>query len=380
MSVSPETSTRRRKDIMVSSLNSKARRGVLAGTMAAIALVAAACGSSDGGSTTSSGPSAKIDLGEGKTISVQGPPHIAYFMAGSTVPYLQARQKGIEDAVKKIDGASVASFDPQYDPKKQISQIQNAIASKKYNAFIVDATDGDSLCKILTEDAPAANIAVVNVAGPICGQAAKPDPKDHWAAGTVAIIDNQSVDNFIEYLQYIIKENPGPQKVVVLGAPALHPRTGITKAALKAVTAEHPDFKVVGTAETDFSVLQGQQKAQALLAANKDATIIFSVFSDLSQGAVTAVKQAGLTGKVKIYDIGGSGPLIKLVKDGTVQATTAGFPVSAGAAAVGAIEKAFAGEEGPRVILNDGGPDPKNSPTGLVIVDKASAQTFKAEG
>lgn len=363
---------------MAISLEKSVRRvGLLVSAAAAVSLALAGCASPAAPAAT--GARISIDVGGGKTIDVQGPPQIAYFTSGTTVPYLQARQKGVEAAAAAIPGASVASFDPRNDPQTQISQIRSAITSKKYNAFIVDATSGDLLCNILTKDAPAANIAVVSVAGPICGLNLQPSSKDHWAPGTVAIIDNQSIDYFADYLGYVVKQNPGPQNVIVLQGPPLHPRTALINAALDRVKTQYPDFNVVAQGETDFSALKGQQQAQSLLAAHPETTLIFTAFSDITQGAVTAVQQAGKSGQVKLYDVGGSRPILELIKSGAVASTTAGYPVSAGKAAVAALKAAVAGEPGPRVILNDGGPVPDGSTTGLVVLDKTNVGDFVAE-
>jgi ribose transport system substrate-binding protein len=257
--------------------------------------------------------------------------------------------------------------------------MQNALASKKYNAWIVDAVDGSLICNIATKDAPAANIAVVNVAGPLCGLGDKPSAQDHWAPGTVAIVDNLSVDFLTDWYEYMVKENPGPQKVVVLMGPESHPTYRQHKEALDKIQAEHPDFKVEAIAATDFSRLEGQKQTQSLLLAHPDATILMSIYSDITEGALSAIKSAGKTGSIKVYDRGGSRPIIEAIKAGNVIATTANYPVGA-ANAVEALRKAFAGEQGPRVILNDGGPIPPGSTaTGLVIIDSSNVADFEIE-
>jgi ribose transport system substrate-binding protein len=321
-----------------------------------------------------------IDVGDGQQVTVQGPPQIAFFTFGSNNNYMDVINPTINDAVAKIPGATVTMFDPQFNSKTQLQQMENALASKKYNAWIVDAVDGDLVCNIVTKQAPAANIAVVQVAAPVCGLGKKPSAQDHWAPGTVAIVDNLSTDFLVDWYNYMAKENPGPQKVIVITGPETHPTYFQHTEALKQVQAEHPEFQVVAVAATDFSRLKAAQEAQSLLTANPDATLIMGIWSDGTQGILTAVDAAGMTGKIKVYDRGGSGAIIDAIKKGTVVATTGNYPVGAGTAAVNALNLAFQGKPGPHVILNDGGAIPADATkNGLVVIDKSNVNDFTVE-
>ncbi|BEP13873.1 sugar ABC transporter substrate-binding protein [Acidothermaceae bacterium B102] len=334
----------------------------------------------------------KLDIGSGpaggppgtgtpQTITVTGPPHIAYFPAGNENNYLTIRGAALNAAVAKIPGATVTTFNADWDATKQLNMIQSAITSKKFNAFVVDTDDGPGECKILTTTAPAANIAVVDLSGPICGLSSKPNGRDQVANGTIGAVGNNSILAVHDYLKYMIKNNPGPQKVIVVTGPPLHPLTPEIDAALALIKSEDPQFQIVANVSTDFSTLQGQQKTAPLLVAHPDATIIFSAYADITVGALTAIKAAGKSGKIKVYDQFGSKAIVADIKSGTVAATTGGYPAGSAQAGIEMIRLAFQGKQGPRIQLGDGGPVPADASTwnGVNIIDKTNVDQYNPQ-
>ena len=322
-----------------------------------------------------------VPIGAGKTISVEGPPHIAYFPGGSGDVYLAKRAEHIVEAVKDIPGATLATFDSNWNPQRQLNMLENAIASGKYNAFIVDTSDGDGQCKTLTQDAPGANIAVVNVSTAICGLYMKPDGRDAVADGTIGAVGNNSINAIHNYLNYMADHNSGKQKVLVVTGPLLHPLAPQIDAAVEMIKKERPEFEIVANVKTDFSMIDGYNKIQPLLVAHPDTTVIFCANSDLTMGALKAVKEAGLEGKVAIYSQYGNKIIVDAIEDGTVKATTGGYPVGSVDAALHMIRSAFEGKPFDRVRMGDGGPEPQDVEkwTGVTIIDKTNIAEYKPE-
>ena len=320
-------------------------------------------------------------VGGGKTIALQGPPHIAYFPAGGQNNYLAVRAEQVAIDVKAIPGATATTFDANWDPKKQRDMIQNAIASGKYNAFIVDTDDGDLECNQLTKDAPAANIAVVNVSTAICGFYMNADGRDAVADGTIGAVGNNNINAIRAYLSYMIQHNPGPQKVIVLTGPALHPLTPEVNAAVTTIKKKYPEFDIIANVATNFSTIDGFNKVQPLLVAHSDTTVIYSVYTDITIGVLKAVKQAGLEGKIKIYDGGGGQASVDAIKSGEIVSTTGGYPRGSVDATFSIIRNAFEGKSYERAVLGDGGPVPADAEhwTGLTIIDKGNLDTYHTE-
>lgn len=122
---------------------------------ALMATGAAACGSDDEGGSTSSGGS-----GGGKKVE-----NIAFFGFASANSFAQATYAGIKEQAAK-SGVKVKFFDPNFDAATQVSQIQNAITTGKYQAFIVQANDGNAVVPPIRE-AINEGIAVVGEFTPV---------------------------------------------------------------------------------------------------------------------------------------------------------------------------------------------------------------------
>ena len=63
---------------------------------------------------------------------------VAYLSASSANTWLGASVKEME-AVAAVNGVNITEFDAQFDPAKQTSQLQDAIASGKYDGIDVCA-------------------------------------------------------------------------------------------------------------------------------------------------------------------------------------------------------------------------------------------------
>jgi ribose transport system substrate-binding protein len=323
----------------------------------------------------------QVPIGGGKFITVQGPPRIAYFPAGGGNNYLIATTDEMDKLVAKIPGATMATFDPNWDALTQLNMMQNAIASGKYNAFIVDTLDPVAQCKTVTQDAPAANIAVVTVSAPMCGRHLLPDGHDAVAEGLTGGIGNANINAIHDLLKYVVGKRPGPQKVIVVTGPPLHALAPQIDAAVEMTTKEFPEFEIIATLRTNFSTIQAFNKLQPVLVAHPETTVVFSANSDISQGVVKALKLADMLDKVKVFEMFGDGTSLAMLKAGELQVSTGVFPRSSRRAVFNILNKAFHGEPFERVVLGDGGPAPADSAhwSGAPIIDKSNIDTFKPE-
>jgi ribose transport system substrate-binding protein len=292
----------------------------------------------------------KIDLGNGKSVTGGCEPlRIAFLMGCTNNVYCQAVIKGATETAAKI-GATMEVFDANWNPTTQFNQAQNVISSGKFNAIYAQMIDGAQACSILTEDAPAKNLLVTIANQPLCNRALK-EGDEYWSPGTLAFIGgSQGHEAFRDWLFEIAKDNPGPQKVAILTGPEGNANSINTDAAVKDVEAKYPNFRVVATVRTDYTVLGGNQKTLPLLQANPDLTILVANYSDITRGAVQAVAQAGMAGKLKIYDSGGNKWAFDAVRNGSITSTRTLTPYTESAKAVESLTAAWKGEAPPRYI------------------------------
>lgn len=350
---------------------------------AAALLTISACGS-DGntvGAGKASGEAVSIDVGLAKPIVVKTKkPRIAWFGAVANL-YVQAQQKGMKDRAKKL-GLEFTTFDSKFDPLVQMQQVQNAIQSKKFDAFVVDPFDGNAMCPVLTRDAVKAGIVVVTAAVTMCDNVKVDEGDDAWSRGTLAQIGYQGGVSAVRQFNREVNKRVKPGKrhvAVALLGPELNPSTIASVEAIKQSkkAGEIPNLDIRHTVYTDFSTAQGLAKIQTLLQAHPEIDTIMSDYSDITIGAIAAVKKAGLKGKVKIYDQGASSQSVDAVKDGTIEFTTAFHPYRIGVESVQIIFDAFNGKTGlPRF---SGGFLPGEGPGNHLIVDKSNVDNFKVE-
>lgn len=364
------------------SLISRGRRMTLvAATLAAFALTATACGAGGSSTPTDAGATVQIDVGTGTPVSASSPLRVAVALPGTNNSYLQAQIDQVKSDIAKIPGAEVTIFDGKFDPTTQFNALQTIVQSGKYNAILLPSLDSNLNCKVATEQAPQKNIIVVAMTTALCGRTVN-EGEELWAPGTLSYVGGlDTVDYWTDYLEYVVAQNPGPQKVIVVKGPD---NIGITinlDAAIKKVTAEHPEFQVVAQANTDYSIPQGNQKTADMLQANSDATILFSAYVTLTQGAVQAVQAAGRTGQMKIYDKGGSTYSIEQLKAGTIEASAPEYPRTTISSALQQVVDALDGKAPVRFLKNSGAPLPDNAEpgTGFFVITKETASSFTPE-
>ena len=292
----------------------------------------------------------KVDLGAGQSLDVGCDPlSIAFLSPGSNNEYLQAAIRGVKEAAAAA-GAQVEVFDAGWDPATQANQAQNVITSGKFNAIIAESVDGNQACKVFSEEAPKANVLVVTKNAPICGRQTE-SGENYWAPGTLAYVGGtQGATETQQWLEGIVKENAGPQKVAIFTGGDLNSNTINMNVAEKAVTAAQPDFKVIADVRTDYTVADSNEKAQALLQANPDLTVIIANYSDVTRGVVQAVRQAGLGDKIKVYDLGGNKWAFKALEAGDLASLRTLTPYTEGKKAVETLAAAWSGKPVPRHV------------------------------
>ncbi len=288
-----------------------------------------------------------VDLGNASPVKTGcGDLRIAFLSMGTNNTYLQAGIKGANDAAAEI-GARIDVFDGGWTPVTQYNQVQNILSSGKYNAILGEIVDGKQACKILSEEAPKKNILVAISNNPLCGKdTAEGDAL--WTPGTITFVGgSQQRPAFREWIMWIAKQNPGPQKVILITGPELLSNTVNTNLAVKDVQSKYPDFKIVAELYTDYSLPQSYQKAVPALQAHPDATIIIACAGDLTRGAVQAARQANRLSAIKIYDGGGNEWAFDSVRKGIIASTRVLTPYTEQYAAIKAIGAAWKGERVP---------------------------------
>jgi ribose transport system substrate-binding protein len=288
----------------------------------------AACGDDDDGGGGASGGGQEVEK-------------IAFFGFAGANSFAQATLAGIREQAAK-EGVEVEFFDPNFDSAKQVSQIQNAITTGEFQAFIVQANDGNAVVPVVRE-AIEEGITVVGEFTPI---GTKYDTIEPQVDGLI-FVGEPPTENGTALGEMGVQACEGidPCRVAYLeGFKALPLDNARTEAVHKALEAA-PNVELVASVEGGYTQESGLKAAQNVLQAHSDVDVMIGS-SQAIAGAEQAVEDAG--GEVKLIGNGGSRQAVSAVKEGRWFATYVGAEKSSGAKAAELAIAAARGEEVPK--------------------------------
>jgi len=263
--------------------------------LVAAAFVISACGSSPSTSTS--------------TTKVK---KIAFFGFSAANSFAQATWAGVQESASKA-GVEAKFFDPNFDSTKQVAQIQDATASGQYQAYVVQANDGNAVVPPI-QDAIKAGIKVVGEFTPI---GTRYDTIDPQVPGLI-FVGEAPVWNGKSLGELGVKAcgTLNPCKVAYLEGFKALPLDNARTAAVKTALQAAPNVQIVASVEGGYTQATGVKAAQNVLQAHPDVNVMIGS-SQAIEGATQVIKDAGLAGKIKLIGNGGSTQAVSFVKDGT---------------------------------------------------------------
>ncbi|GAB2550065.1 sugar ABC transporter substrate-binding protein [Leucobacter ruminantium] len=316
------------------------RKLLIPAALAAGALLLSGCSSP---SQTASEQSASAVEGQPEpTVESVSELKVAYFSAGSSNQYLQA---AIDEAKAYADeqGFSLDVFDGEFDAQVQFDQMQTALTSGKYNAFAVEPNDGNLVCNLLTQDAPAAGVMVAVFNLPICGRATNLG-EETWEPGTVNYVGGQTLDVYESWVEQVKEQYPDGAKIALISGPDLNANSIAFFQAAEAF-ADGP-WEVVAQQTTDYTTPQAFQAAQTIIQANPDLDIIMSNFSGMTRGVLQATSGT----EVAVFDFGGDQWALDNVKSGGLASTIIMLPRQETKYALQGFVELIQGEDTPKFV------------------------------
>lgn len=275
----------------------------------ALGLLVSACGGSDStdSSAADTSGSTAAEAGGGE------PVNIAFFTAlGNT--YLEATLEGMEEAAADGGDVSITPFDSKFDATTQFKQMQDAITSQKYDAFVVWPVDGNALVPAVKQAADA-GIKVVAVDFPIGDDFATSAPQVDGVVGSV-ILPATNVGKALGDLTIKACGKDDPCKVAEIVGYAGSPFDTAAEESLKETVGAKPGIEIVATQPGEYLADPAYKAVQNILQANPDVNVITTIGDQMANGAEKAVAAAGLTGKVQIIGEAASVPGVEKVREG----------------------------------------------------------------
>jgi ribose transport system substrate-binding protein len=313
-------------------LNVKGRLFVVGTLLGTFAIALSGCSNSG---TTGSGSAAQTSGNKAEKVS------IAFFSAAATNTFNDANYKGAKEAADKI-GAQITIFSAEFDPNKQINQVQDAIVSGKYNLFIINPLNAPGLA------APAKaaldkGIAVVSILGSIGPNL---DSLDSSVKGVITIGQTFSVngENLAKYMVQACG-NKNPCRVAYMPGDPKQATERIRVEAVNAYLKKYPQVNLVAEQAGGFDARTGLTTATNILTAHPDLDVIGSSAGQSIAGALKAIKAAGLDGKIKVISNGATTQDVDGIRSGAIFASPVYLPFTEGRLAVEYGVKALKGEK-----------------------------------
>lgn len=251
---------------------------------------------------------------------------IAYFNPIAANAVTAATYKGIRASAKRMN-AKVTMFDAGFDQNKQISQMQDALLSKQYDAFIVMPVNGAVLVKP-TKDALAAGIKVVadwNNIGPDLGSIKPQIP------GVSVVAQSLGAEGRL-LGQQIVRACKGINPCTTVYMPGSF-KQATEKLRLDAahnVVKKAPNIVWKTSAEGGYTSDGGLKAATDTILALPDVNVFATPADQMAVGIVQAVKNAGKTGKIKVIGSATTIEGVAAVRKGLIFADPVLLPYSQG--------------------------------------------------
>ncbi|WP_040976381.1 sugar ABC transporter substrate-binding protein [Necropsobacter massiliensis] len=246
-------------------------------------------------------------------------PQIALLMKTLSNEYFISMQQGAEETAKQKNVDLIVQVAEKEDSTEQLVGLVENMIAKKVDAIIV--TPNDSIAFIPAfQKAEKAGIPIIDLDVRLDADAAK-------KAGLA--FNYVGVDNF--YGGYLAAKNlsealGGKGKVAMLEGIAGVDNGEQRKAGALKAFGEYPDIHIVASQSANWETEQALNVASNILTANPDIQGIFAANDNMAIGAVTAVENAGLAGKVLVTGYDGIPLAIEYVKQGKMQNTIDQLP------------------------------------------------------
>jgi ribose transport system substrate-binding protein len=254
---------------------------------------------------------------------------------------------------------------PQFDPVQQ-TPIVDALIARKVDALLIAATDKQAMIEPLRR-ANDAGIKVISVDTYI--------GDGDYANGPVTFplsyIGSDNVQGGMIGCQALLKANDNKGKYYIQNVkPGISTTDQREQGCRQAIEAAGAQATLVGVDYNDDNAANAAQQTGAVLQRTPDLAGIFGANLFSAEGAAQAVKNANLSGTVKIANFDAPEQAIADLRAGTVDLVIAQKPADMGTTGVDYAVMAVQG--------NTSGIQ-KRVPTGYVVIDRTNVDTPEAQ-
>ncbi|MBY4592604.1 sugar ABC transporter substrate-binding protein [Rhizobium redzepovicii] len=221
-------------------------------------------------------------------------------------------------AVAKSLGKDVKVIPSEFDGQKLLEQFGAVLAAGCEDCVVTVDPASNAFTKAMIERTDAAGAKYVNLWN-------RPDEIHPWdtAPNTwVANISFDGVDSGYQNAMALCNALGGKGNIVALNGIPDNPPAKQRIAGLHKALEECPGLKLLDTQVGNWDQTQGQSITRAWLAKYGDQLNgIFSANDGMALGAVAALREKGLAGKIPVTGSDGSSDVIRLIEKGDMLST-----------------------------------------------------------
>jgi len=233
---------------------------------------------------------------------------ITLILKNLTNPMWISVKDGAEAAAKDY-GVELTALAPLKadNNEEQIRLVEDTI-TKRVDAIVLIPADSMGIIPAV-EKANEANIPVINVNTKVGGGKVE----------TFVAVENY--DAAAKVSKALAEKLGGKGKVIILEGKAGAQSAIDLKQGAVDTFKNYPDIEIVASQTANWNRAEAMQVTQNLLQAHPDVNAIFASNDEMAMGAVEAVDQAGLTGKILIAGLDANADALQAIKEGKMTLT-----------------------------------------------------------
>lgn len=277
------------------------------------------------------------------SLHAEQPKRIALFASSSQNGYNQAVWKGVQAEAKKLGNVTLSILDGEFNSTLQYNQVEDAIASKKYDGFIMFPNDTIGIAGAVKE-AAAAGIKVVAIQFPIGPDLNTLKPQVPGIVATVAAPPADGAKLQAEDVAEYCKDK-NPCNVAIVIGQKVYPFDNLRYQTYLEILKKHPNVKVVATVEGNYDPSTAMTGMQDVLQGNKKVDAVLSNADQQTMGVEIALKSEGVApGSVYLTGGGGDAIAVNAIRQGRWAETYGVVPTTMGVKALDTLVDALDGK------------------------------------
>ena len=294
-------------------------------------------------------------------LHAQAGPTVALVVGVKGDPFYVTMQKGAQAEADKVGAELVVDGPAQFDPVQQ-TPIVDALIARHVDALVIAATDKQSMIGPL-QRANDAGIPVISV-DTFIGDG---DYENGPVTFPLSYIGSDNVQGGQIGCQALIDASGGSGKFYIQNVkPGISTTDQREQGCRQAFTDAGSGVTLVGVDYNDDSAANAAQQTSAVLQRTPDLTGIFGANVFSAEGAAQAVKNANLSGTIRVANFDAPEQAITDLRNGAVDLVIAQKPADMGMTGVDYAMQAISG---------DTSQIQKRVPTGYVVIDRSNVDS-----